>query len=167
MAVKGIPGGGEPPALPVEVIEPWTLNIASSHRDCRLVGGGPNSAQISSANPCSDRLIRARISCCRPVGRTTVTRPIHLRGAGLNGIVTQPPLSSISGHGSPSTILSVPRAHSSTWHIDRRFSRPAESGDSNSFAGLNANCRVPVSVTPMLSSNSATPTQQLPIECQL
>lgn len=167
MAVKGIPGGGEPPALPVEVIEPWTLNVARSHRDCRSVSGGPNSAQISSANPRSDRLIRARISCCRPVGRTTVTRPIHLRGAGRNGIVTQPPLSSISGHGSPSTILSVPRAHSSTWHIDRRFTRPVESGDSNSFAGLNANCRVPVGVTPMLPSNSATPTQQLPIECRL
>ena len=155
MAVKGIPGGGEPPALRVDVIESWTLNVARSHRDCRLVGGGPNSAQISSANPQSDRLIRARISCYRSVDRTTVTRPIHLRGADRRGIVTQPPLSSMSGRGSPagtaiSTILSVLRAHSSTCRIDRRFGRPAESGDSNSFAGLNANCTVPVSVTLML-----------------
>ena len=165
MAVKGLPGGGEPPAIPVEVVEPWTLNVARSLRSCRLVVGSLNAAQISrGANPQSDRLIRARISCCRSVDRTTVTRPSHLRGASRKGIVTQPPLSSISGPGSPSTVLSVPSAHSSTCQVDRRFGRPAESGDSNSFAGLNANCSVPVSVTPMLSSNSATPTQLLPIE---
>lgn len=118
---KGCPWRWRAPAMPVEVIEPWTLNVARSLRDCCLVVGGPNSAQISSANPRSDRLIKARISCCRSVGRTTVTRPIHLRGAGRKGIVTLPPLSSISGRGSRFTILSVPRAHSSTCHIDRSF----------------------------------------------